>query len=293
MSESVLLNPEAHRTPKTQQGLTLLLVDPQPESRALLKAAVRSVDTVQGVRETSNVKNITGILESQKIDIILIEQNMEGVDVFKAVKQIRLDPRYGQMRFVLMSNQLDTESRRKGIEAGILGYLEKPFDINTLERSLKDSMGKVSTNHKDTLNKVRKIDFFSDFSDLELVRLLKICHTRKFSEGESIFGEGEKGDRMYVIIMGQVEIAKKRTSDGEYERLVVFHPGDVFGEMSIVDQEPRSADARSMVDTMIIELNSQILNDINDILALKIFRKIAMLVTKRLRDFTRRSVNQS
>ena len=292
MSESVLLNPEAHRKEKTQQGLTLLLVDPQPEGRALLKAAVRSIETVKTVRETSNVKNIQGILDSQKVDIVLIEQNMDDVDVFRAVKQLRLDPRYGQLRFVLMSSQLDMESRRKGVEAGILGYLSKPFDINSLERALKDSMGKVSTNHKDTLNKVWRIDFFSDFSDLELVRLLKICHTRKFSEGETVFAEGEKGDRLYVVIMGQVEIAKKRPSDGAFERIVLLNAGDVFGEMAIEDQEPRSADARSATDSMIIELNAQIINDINDILALKLFRKIAILVTKRLRTYTTQRINK-
>ena len=293
MTESVLLNPDAHRKEKPQQGLKLLLVDPQPEGRALLKAAVRSIESVLSVRETSNAKNIPGILETQKIDIVLIEQNMDDVDVFRVVKQLRLDPRFGHLRFVLMSSALDMESRRKGIEAGILGYLSKPFDINSLERALKDSMGKVSTNHKDTLNKVRRIDFFSDFSDLELVRLLKICHTRKFSEAETVFSEGEKGDRLYVVVMGQVEIVKKRPSDGAYERIVLFNPGDVFGEMSIVDQEPRSADARSVTESMIIELNAQIINDINDILALKLFRKIAILVTKRLRTYTSQRINKS
>jgi len=53
-----------------------------------------------------------------------------------------------------------------------------------------------------------------------------------------------------------------------------------------VDQEPRSADARAKGDTMIIEVNDQIINDINDILALKLFRKIAILVTKKLRTYT-------
>ncbi|MDH4248020.1 MAG: hypothetical protein OEW39_09390, partial [Deltaproteobacteria bacterium] len=62
MSESVLLNPEAHKKEKQEQGLKLLLVDPQPEGRALLKAAVRSIETVLSVRETSNAKNISGIL---------------------------------------------------------------------------------------------------------------------------------------------------------------------------------------------------------------------------------------
>ncbi len=57
--------------------------------------------------------------------------------------------------------------------------------------------------------------------------------------------------------------------------------------MALVDAEPRSADALSTSDTMVIEVNSEIINDINDILALKIFRKLAILVTKKLRDYTK------
>jgi response regulator RpfG family c-di-GMP phosphodiesterase len=291
MTESPLLHPELHRQARPRVAWRLLVVDPQPESRALLKAALRSIELVDSVRESSTILNLKEILADQKVDIILIEQNLEDTNVFDVVKVIKANAATAGTKFVLMSSHLDTESRRKGMEAGILGYLSKPFDINSLERSLKDSMGKVSTNHKETLNKVRRIEFFSDFTDLELVRLLKICHTRKFSKGEVVFNEGEQGDRLYVLIAGNVEIFKHR--EGGIEKLATLTPGDVFGEMALVDQEPRSADARAGTDSMIIEVNAQIINDINDILALKLFRKIAMMVTKKLRIYTKQQEGQS
>lgn len=288
--ESPLLNPDAHKAQRPKMGLSLMLVDPQPESRALLKAAIRSIESVESVRESSTVVNIYDILAGSQVDVILIEENIHDVDVFGLVREVKGNPKYRNVRFVLMSNSLDTESRRKGMEVGILGYLAKPFDINSLERAIKDSMGKVSTNHKETLNKIRKIDFFTDFTDLELVRLLKICHTRKFSVGENIFGQGEIGDRLFVMVMGHVDIIKESENGDEF-KVASVHPGDVFGEMALVDKEPRSATARAGVDCMIIEVNEEIINDINDILALKLFRKIAMLVTKKLRDFTNARVN--
>jgi response regulator RpfG family c-di-GMP phosphodiesterase len=283
MTESPLIRPE-NRPVKPKQALSVLLIDNQPESRALLKAALRSIPSVVEIREASTTKHVPQLLAQHAASIVLVEQNIEDEDVFELVKGIRRDPATANTRFVLMSNHLDTESRRRGIEAGILGYLSKPFDINSLERSLKDSMGKVSTNLKETLNKVRRIEFFSDFTDMDLVRLLKICHTRKYQDGETIFNEGERGDRLYVLIMGQVEIIKHR--DTGTETLATMNAGDCFGEMALVDQEPRSADARAKGDTMIIEVNDQIINDINDILALKLFRKIAILVTKKLRTYT-------
>jgi response regulator RpfG family c-di-GMP phosphodiesterase len=288
MTESPLIRPE-NRPIKPRQALSVLLIDNQPESRALLKAALRSIPVVEDVREASTTTHVPGLLTQHPASIVMIEQNIDEEDVFQLVKQIRHDASTANTRFVLMSNHLDTESRRKGIEAGILGYLSKPFDINSLERALKDSMGKVSTNLKETLNKVRRIEFFADFTDMELVRLLKICHTRKYQDGETIFSEGEKGDRLYVLIMGQVEIIKHR--DAGAEVLATMNAGDCFGEMALVDQEPRSADARTKGDTtMIIEVNDQIINDINDILALKLFRKIAILVTKKLRTYTSQHV---
>lgn len=283
MTESPLISPE-NRPVKPSKALSVLLIDDQPESRALLKAALRSLPAVQEIREASTMQHVADLLAHHAASIVMVEQGLQDEDVFEMVTRIRHDPATSGMRFVLMSSHLDTESRRKGMEAGILGYLAKPFDINSLERALKDATGKVSTNLKETLNKVRRIEFFSDFSDLELVRLLKICHTRKFADGEVIFNQGEKGDRLFVLIMGNVDIIKHR--DDTVEVLVTMVPGDCFGEMALVDQEPRSADAVSKGDSMIIEVNDQILNDINDVLALKLFRKIAILVTKKLRTYT-------
>ena len=283
MTESPLIRPE-NRPVKPKHALSVLLIDNQPESRALLKAALRSINTVDDIREASTTAHVPDMLAKQAATVVMIEQNLDDADVFNFVKTIRRDPATAGTRFVLMSGHLDTDSRRKGIEAGILGYLSKPFDINSLERALKDSMGKVSTNLKETLNKMRRIEFFSDFQDIELVRLLKICHTRKYQDGETIFNEGEKGDRLYVLIMGQAEIIKHREQGTQV--LATMNPGDCFGEMALVDQEPRSADARAKGDAMIIEVNDQIINDINDILALKLFRKIAILVTKKLRTYT-------
>lgn len=286
MTETLLVSPENRGPAKNVRALNVALVDNIPESRALLKAAMRSIPYIDNIRETSSAANLPLILSEQPVNVVIIEENMDedDGDIFGLVKKVRANPGTSGVKFILMSSNLDTESRRKGMEAGIVGYLSKPFDIMSLERAIKDSMGKVSTNLKETLNKVRRIEFFSDFKDLELVRLLKICHTRKYQDKDQIFNEGEKGDRLYVLIAGKVEIIKG--SEGDPTVLATLTPGDVFGEMALVDHEPRSAEARAKGDSMIIEVNDQILSDIEDILALKLFRKIAILVTKKLRNYT-------
>lgn len=269
---------------KEKLALKVLIVDPNPETRSLMKSALRNMEEVSAVGETSTPHNVLEIVNSHPLDIVLIEQGLGEVDPFELVKTIKENPEKKKTNFILMSSELNTESRRKGMEAGIKGYLSKPFDIKSLEAAMRDAMGSVVTNSKGILSRIRQVEFFSNFSDLEVVKLLRTCHTRKYAPEEYIFREGEQGDRLYVIVAGDIEIVKMRDSGPEI--LATMQPGTVFGEMAIVDSMPRSADARAGRGAMLIELNAEILKDVNDILALKIFHKLAILVTKKLRAYT-------
>ena len=267
------------------QLLRILIIDSRPESRSLLKAALRGLSFVETVIERARPIDLGEFLVENPAHIVIIEEDFEEDDPFEVVKSLKRNPATARINFVLVSSHLDVESRRKGIEAGILGFLSKPYDLQTLEKAIRDALGKVSTNHKETLDKVRRISFFSGFTDEELLRLLKICHTRKFNAGEPVFHEGEKGDRLYVMLSGEVNILKR--VDDDERLLATMKAGEVFGEMAIVDSEPRSADAVAASNAMMIEVHDQIINNLNDPLALKLFRKFAILVTKKLRDFTR------
>jgi CRP-like cAMP-binding protein/CheY-like chemotaxis protein len=280
-----LLTGKVESQKKPTRKLRLLIVDGLPESRSLLRGALRNIEQVEVARETALAQNVPDILAESPVDMVLFDQNLTDTDVFPVVRALKSKPATANLKVVLISARLDMETRRKGMEVGIQSYLSKPYDLNTLERAVRDALGRVSTNHKDTLNKVRRIEFFSEFTDLELVRLLKICQTRKYLKGEAIFREGEKGDRMFVLILGQVNIVKHR--DSGQEVVATLNAGESFGEMALVDQEPRSADVVAATDCMVIEVHAEVTNDINDVLALKLFRKMAILVTKKLREYTR------
>ena len=285
MTESAA-SPLIAKAPRPQAPtLKVLILDPQPEGRSLLKAALRGLSFVDSVMERGQHHALVEYLTEHPANLVILDEDLEDADPYDLVKVIKTNPATARTKFILMSSHLTMESRRRGIEVGILGFMAKPFDIQSLEKAIRDAMGKVSTNHKETLDRVRRISFFSGFSDMELVRLLKICHTRKFQAGEPVFRQGEKGDRLYVLLSGEVDILKRL--EKESRKLATMKAGDVFGEMAIVDQEPRSADAVAKSDAMMIEVHDQIINDLEDPLALKLFRKFAILVTKKLRDFTR------
>lgn len=63
---------------------------------------------------------------------------------------------------------------------------------------------------------------------------------RPFNRNEVVFQEGSRGREMYVVYSGQVRISKKDSS-GQETILALLGPGEIFGEMALIDQEPRSA----------------------------------------------------
>ncbi len=65
---------------------------------------------------------------------------------------------------------------------------------------------------------------------------------KAFEPGQVIFKEGDHGEQMFIIIQGEVEI-RKRTSMDTARTLSTFKPGDVFGEMALIENKPRSATA--------------------------------------------------
>ncbi|WP_052716202.1 cyclic nucleotide-binding domain-containing protein [Magnetospira sp. QH-2] len=81
-----------------------------------------------------------------------------------------------------------------------------------------------------------------------LDEIAETLETRVFNTGESIFKEGDKGDRAYFVRIGGVEISKT-ASDGQLIHLGTIHPGDIFGEMALIDGAPRMANAMAIKDT--------------------------------------------
>lgn len=69
-----------------------------------------------------------------------------------------------------------------------------------------------------------------------------ILERRSFKDGDTIFREGEQGSSAFVVQSGEVVIS--RNADGTDEELAVIGPGSIFGEMALIDDEPRMATAK-------------------------------------------------
>jgi CRP/FNR family cyclic AMP-dependent transcriptional regulator len=92
---------------------------------------------------------------------------------------------------------------------------------------------------------LRNASLFADLSDNELASLAECLGRRTFAKGMIIFHKGGSGRTLYIIESGQVRIFVLSESGQEITHNV-YGPGDVFGEFSLLDGQPRSAGAIAM-----------------------------------------------
>ena len=83
---------------------------------------------------------------------------------------------------------------------------------------------------------------FADLGTDELQRLSNLCHTQHLATGEVLFQKGDPGDTLFGVRRGQIRI-ETGASDGSRLTLNFMGPGDLFGEVAVLDGESRTADA--------------------------------------------------
>lgn len=92
------------------------------------------------------------------------------------------------------------------------------------------------------LDLLSRVPLFEGLSQAQLKNLAGVCETERVPRGKYVFREGEPGASMYVVVEGKVRISRQLPGMGE-EALAILQPGEAFGEMAVVEEGMRSADA--------------------------------------------------
>jgi len=99
-------------------------------------------------------------------------------------------------------------------------------------------------------NELKSITVLKAVADDALERLAVVLEERRFIAGQTICAEGDPGDSMFFILEGSVSVEKKTSETGTATKtLTTLAAGEYFGEMSLFDQQPRSASAIAGGDT--------------------------------------------
>jgi CRP/FNR family transcriptional regulator, cyclic AMP receptor protein len=100
---------------------------------------------------------------------------------------------------------------------------------------------------------LKSVPLFSRLGEGSLDAILRLTRRRRFRKDEVIFHEKEAGDSLFVILHGRVKVAIFG-DDGKEVTLSILSEGDFFGEMSLLDQEPRSATIVAEEDCELLSL---------------------------------------
>jgi CRP/FNR family transcriptional regulator, cyclic AMP receptor protein len=130
---------------------------------------------------------------------------------------------------------------------------------------------------------LRNIGLFGALSDEVLEYLSTQLTVETPPAGATLFREGEDANAMFVVISGEVEVLKKSKRTVE-ARVAVLGPGDWFGEMSIVDIQPRSATVRALAPSRLLRVTSADL----DALYRHDVRSYAIIILNLARELSRR-----
>lgn len=142
----------------------------------------------------------------------------------------------------------------------------------------------------------KKVDVLREKGLVEVeLRLLATFSTEeRYEEGELIFSDGEIGDKLYIVIDGAVRISKFIPGVGD-EALAILQRSDFFGELALIDDEPRSADARAHTGgTTLLVVTQDSLHEILSIdpsAAHEFLQVLATMITHRLRNLSSKTVN--
>jgi CRP-like cAMP-binding protein len=108
----------------------------------------------------------------------------------------------------------------------------------------------------DRARALRSIPLFASLGDKETREIADLLIDRKYPKGAVVFEDGSLGDYMYVIQSGEVKITKM-SEDGREKILEILGEGEFFGEMALLDREPRSASVKTTRACTLLALSRQ------------------------------------
>jgi len=155
----------------------------------------------------------------------------------------------------------------------------------TIHSSFWSNIFNPPTETDELVKSLQTIPLFKSLTKKDLTNLMGIIHNRNYLAGEYIFYQGDPGIGLYII--REVEVLINRENEkGDKITLAVFHKGDFFGELALVDSEKRSASAVASIDTRLSVIFKPDLDEFIEKYpkkGIKVLQGIAEITTVRLR----------
>ena len=136
-----------------------------------------------------------------------------------------------------------------------------------------------------------RVPLLSGLEPGELERIAQVAIPRSFPKGARVFHEGDTSDACYVIRSGEVRVTREH-SDGRAIALATLGPGELVGELAMIDGGVRSASVEALTDVDLLAVSATDMRGLLERNA-QITAKLVVALTKRLRETNERISRQS
>ncbi len=131
---------------------------------------------------------------------------------------------------------------------------------------------------------LREIGLFGGLEEPMLEVLARELPLQQVGVGTCVVAEGDAAREMFVVVSGELEVVK-RSPGGSDVRVAMLGPGDWFGEMAILDVQPRSATVRSLAPSVLAKLSAE---HVDQLLYRRDLKAYALLIMNIAREMSRR-----
>jgi CRP/FNR family transcriptional regulator len=136
-----------------------------------------------------------------------------------------------------------------------------------------------------------RVPLLSGLEPGELERIAQVAIPRSFPKGARVFHEGDTSDACYVIRSGEVRVTREHP-DGRAIALATLGPGELVGELAMIDGGVRSASVEALTDVDLLAVSATDMRGLLERNA-QITAKLVVALTKRLRETNERISRQS
>jgi CRP-like cAMP-binding protein len=125
--------------------------------------------------------------------------------------------------------------------------------------------------HTENAKRTQVKQLLAGLSHAQMLRSLPLEEVMEFvtqgvrtevAKGETVFSEGDTGDALYFILEGEVDVSREQTAEGGRSSLATLGRGDVFGEIALFSEHPRTATARALKDSELLRLPKSIFDEL-------------------------------
>ena len=156
-------------------------------------------------------------------------------------------------------------------------YLETVYKSNNFLN--KESSNMFSVLEKTLL--LKSVNLFKNIPGDILSKIAQIAEEVEIGFDEKLFDQGEHGDSLYIIINGKISVTQDERS------ITILEEGDCIGEMALLDQEPRSAGALAVVDSILLKIDQEGFYELMTTNP-EIMKQIVMVLTHRVRKMNKK-----